>query len=218
MIGVFAVLIYLYFSKKKYSLENDDIFHLFLYGIIGAIIGSKVFFLVSLFPKIMIHYQVILDHPFEFVSFLRNGMVFYGGLLGGMVMIYRYMKKFNIDKNQATALLTPAIPLFHAFGRMGCFFAGCCGGRLFIPVQIIESLFNVILFVLLLIYQKKNKESTQVLEIYLLSYGIFRFVIEFFREDLIRGVYWLSTSQWISLVIVLAVMVKKALQVKNRVY
>ena len=108
----------------------------------------------------------------------------------------------------------PAMPLFHAFGRIGCFLAGCCYGKKLstpivigtiefarIPVQIIESMAEFILFIVLFILSKKNRDI-DLLRIYLVIYAVIRFADEFLRGDKIRGIYGgVSTAQWISLII-----------------
>ena len=106
------------------------------------------------------------------------------------------------------------MPLFHAFGRIGCFLAGCCYGKKLstpivigtiefarIPVQIIESMAEFILFIVLFILSKKNRDI-DLLRIYLVIYAVIRFADEFLRGDKIRGIYGgVSTAQWISLII-----------------
>ena len=113
-------------------------------------------------------------------------------------------------------MVVPAFPLFHGFGRIGCFMAGCCYGvklatpaELFgiftldrLPVQLIEAGFEFLLFAVLLFCEKKQAK-TDTLQIYLITYAIFRFCIEFFRGDAIRGIFLgFSTAQWVSLAII----------------
>ena len=98
-----------------------------------------------------------------------GGSVFYGGLLGGMAAgaIYCKKKKFNIS--EYSDIIAPGVPLFHFFGRIGCFFGGCCygiessfgytvhGNELLssvndvqrFPVQLLEATLNLILFIVL---------------------------------------------------------------------
>ncbi|MDE6600194.1 MAG: prolipoprotein diacylglyceryl transferase, partial [Oscillospiraceae bacterium] len=86
----------------------------------------------------------------------------------------------------------------------------------YFPIQLIEVLFETIIF-----FVVKNMENGLPLKIYLLSYAVFRFFVEFFRGDIVRGIWFgLSTSQWISLLIIfsyLYVNYKKRLQNSNSI-
>ena len=127
--------------------------------------------------------------------------------------------------------MAPEVPLAHAFGRIGCFMAGCCYGlpcnskfavifpkesvglsgvKLF-PVQLLSSLGNIIIFIILFIYSKKDRSRGKVSGLYIILYGIGRFLVEFLRYDDVRGHFlYFSTSQWISILLVpLGVMLYK---------
>ena len=116
------------------------------------------------------------------------------------------------------------IPLFHSISRVGCFVGGCCFGvesrslisiqyttRIFdeintsyrIPTQLIEATFNLVLFIyLLLLFRKDDWIKKHILRRYLLIYSIGRFIIEYFRGDLTRGVInGISFSQIVSITI-----------------
>ena len=122
--------------------------------------------------------------------------------------------------------ILPSVPLAQAFGRVGCFLAGCCygcetdlpigviytnpvggvpTGVPLLPVQLIETVMNLILFALLMLYDKKtrNKQHRMTMPcLYGIGYGVIRFILEYFRYDSIRGfLLGLSTSQWISILI-----------------
>lgn len=123
------------------------------------------------------------------------------------------------------AVIVPAIPLAHAIGRIGCFLAGCCYGRIVdtpisvcyhnpiggapvgvpvFPIQLVESACNILVFVILLIYTRKRLKAGSVLFLYAILYGIERFCLEYFRADEIRGIFLgLSTSQWISIAMII---------------
>jgi phosphatidylglycerol:prolipoprotein diacylglycerol transferase len=141
---------------------------------------------------------------------LGGGFVFYGGLLFAMfyiALIGHFFPSYHYSK-----LGFCLIPLLigHAVGRIGCFFAGCCygmesswgmevHGHERVPLPLFESIY---LLLLALILSKRTFKSP--FSFYLLTYGIGRFVLEFFRGDVERGIWGgLSTSQWISLVLVL---------------
>lgn len=211
-LGAFFTMIFFYCRSKAFGIEFDDFIKLFVACIVGCILGAKLLFLITMVPQLTINLQV-WQIPFLYVS---SGYVFYGGLFG-TIACYKYinnrMGKYTWEN--ARNFLAPALPLFHAFGRIGCFLAGCCYGVPLnspimlagieltrIPVQLMESGFEFFLFFFLLICSKRYKKQN-LMEIYLVMYAIFRFIIEFFRGDIDRG-YWifLYTSQWISLGIV----------------
>jgi len=74
-----------------------------------------------------------------------------------------------------------------------------------LPVQLFEAIFNLILVIVLYHFFRKKKYETWLMNIYLYAYPIFRFVIEFFRDDAHRGFLWIfSTSQWISILLIIA--------------
>lgn len=142
---------------------------------------------------------------------MTGGFVFYGGLFGAILANVFFCKIRKYILNDVMDFTIPMFVLFHVFGRIGCFLSGCCYGFKFaeplvisniclnyFPIQLIEVLFEIIIFSII-----KNMTNEQPLKIYLLTYAVFRFFVEFFRGDTARGI-WLgiSTSQWISLFII----------------
>lgn len=152
----------------------------------------------------------------DYSGFSDTGLVYYGGLIGGILGAYLAIRvsKYNFD-DYANSIV-PCIPLGHAFGRIGCMLAGCCYGlhyngtfaihsayvdptETLFPIQAVEGLLNIVLFIFLILYTKKKRNGILTLSIYLILYSMMRFVLEFFRGDLVRGIYLgFSTSQWIS--------------------
>lgn len=129
-----------------------------------------------------------------------GGFVFYGGLiLGGCFMLtlrfFRPEASFTAEQS-----LLIALPLGHAIGRVGCFLAGCCYGKVSSaswaihqhgvnrhPTQLYEALG---LGILTLILSKLRHSKKDLLSTYLLGYGSLRLVLEFLRGDEIRGSLW----------------------------
>lgn len=167
--------------------------------------------------------------------FRSIGIVFYGGLTGFVITFLVLQKIINksIDKTILN-IFAASIPLFHSFARVGCFFAGCCYGKTadtficvdyilkgttevisVIPVQLIEAALNMILFFILWRILKKHPEKN-ILPIYLFTYAVFRFILEFLRGDSIRGMFGiLSFSQIYSLIIILALIIIKIRGIKK---
>ena len=210
LVGTFCVLVVLYFRSIRFKVEFDDYIRLFVIGIIGIFIGSKVLFILIQVPALLKDFSILK----LINTVINSGYVYYGGLLGMLLGISVYVsriKKYEI--NLVYDMITPGIPLFHAFGRIGCFLTGCCYGRQIeeiilndyiyidrIPTQLIEALFEILLFSVLIFLDKKGKRK--LLSIYMISYSLFRFCIEFLRGDIERGVFGgVSTSQWVAMII-----------------
>lgn len=158
--------------------------------------------------------------------FLGSGIVFYGGLIGGVLGALLGIRLAGCSVRSVERHVVPFIPLGHAIGRIGCVMAGCCHGfpydgpfalhyphsvaglspeQGYFPVQPLESLVNVIICIVLLCYEKRAKRTTDLLFLYLGLYGISRFFLEMLRGDSIRGLWdGISTSQWISIALLAA--------------
>ena len=143
--------------------------------------------------------------------------MFYGGLLGGIGGAVLGCRAVGLRALPVLDLCTAPLALGHAFGRVGCLFAGCCygvrcdlpfcfalsptiegGARLF-PVQLFEAACDLALCAALAVYLRKRRPVPRATGIFLMAYAAYRFVLEFFRGDAIRGrVLFLSTSQFLS--------------------
>lgn len=162
--------------------------------------------------------------------FLGSGIVFYGGLIGGVLGALLGIRIAGCRVGSVERAVVPFIPLGHAVGRVGCVLAGCCHGfpyegplalhypnslaglspeQGYFPVQPLESLVNVLICLALLFYEKRAKRTTDVLFMYLGFYGISRFFLEMLRGDSIRGLWdGISTSQWISILLLAACVIR----------
>lgn len=198
-----------------------DVAYSGVYAMIGGIIGAKLLFLI-------VSFRQIIDENIPLWAVIKGGFVFYGGLAGGVIGIWIYAKQFRMRIEKLFEIYATVLPLGHAFGRLGCFFAGCCYGMPYdgkfsctyhvsigntptnislFPIQLIEAIGLVIIFLLLLIVYLKTQEKCGITPlIYCSLYPLLRFTLEFFRGDIERGKYgWFSTSQWVSLVILMCV-------------
>ena len=215
---VVANLVALYFIRKE-GRKFDDIILIEAYCLLGAFVGAKLLYIIVSFNDIDWESAKTLEGVSNLMS---SGFVFYGGLIGGIGMILLAGKIHGVESKYYLKNYIFAAPLGHAFGRIGCFCAGCCYGMEYhgpgavvfphgsfapagvelFPVQLVES---ACLFIIagVMIFLKKRGKSAHLIEIYMIGYGIVRFVLEFFRDDAYRGVYFgISTSQWISMLAV----------------
>ncbi len=178
-----------------------------IFCMIGAgIVGKLMYFLTrSTSPGLSIFEKL-------------GGFVFFGGLVGAILGLYIYsIRKWDrfLDLLDTYASL---VPLGQAIGRIGCYFNGCCYGKSYdgflsveyiingtktsvFPTWFVESGFCFLLFMCMFCVSKRLFSGIYS-AIYLSSYSLFRFIIEFFRGDSLRGVWFgLSTSQYISLLL-----------------
>ena len=211
-IGAIFVVIYLYLRTDKYNISYIQLLTYLGVGVVSLFIGSKIVFTIGIIPTIID--KMSLHKLVE--CFINGGIVFYGGMLGVLFGIYVVSKIKKDNSHYIYNYFAPAIPLFHVFGRIGCFLGGCCYGiearwgfslasdvaTIRFPVQLVESLCNMIIFVVLIFAERKKGLEANLLLIYLFLYSICRFVLEFFRGDIERGIWGaLSTSQIISIII-----------------
>lgn len=214
--GVVLANIAAMFVLKHTGQDFNDFMILEAYGILGAFIGSKLLYLIVCYKSI--DWSKITNIMY-LNSIMREGFVFYGGLIGGLLFILAAGKLHKIKAGEYVRNFIFLVPVMHAFGRVGCFLAGCCfgipydgpgavifpegsygiSGVSLFPVQLVEAVgLLLIAGVILFLQLSKNLEYT--LETYLILYTILRLVLENLRYDTARGYYaGISTSQWISM-------------------
>lgn len=223
VLGFLAALALIAVCAPRRGPQRENAVYIFTLGVVGALIGAKVFYLIQVFPELIRDLHLISEDFTTFrLKYINGGMVFYGGLSGGILMAYYWAKAFRVKLRDYLPLLLPGLAIFAGFGRLGCFFAGCCHGKEtdgpiavvfshslyapngvpLVPTQLIEAGGQFVFAIALLAAGKSERLRPHVLAVYLLAYSLLRFVLEFWRGDVARGIWLgLSTSQWISLLI-----------------
>lgn len=218
----FAVVL-LRCGRKRVSVDDQLYFIAFI--LVFTLLGAKVLYQLQNLSQLWEYADTIFASWSSFMNYLGGGFVFYGGLIGGCVGAVCYAKFFRVYALPVAENFVFVIPLFHCFGRIGCFLAGCCygvaydgpfsvtythalgapSGVAFFPVQLVEAGLNLLVFFLLLWMDRKDRKPLWNFGVYAAAYGVERFLLEFLRGDQVRGVWILSTSQWISLLIVIPI-------------
>lgn len=195
----------------------------------GLLAGGKIFGIIT---GLLYNYQV--SGKIDIIkAVMESGIVFFGGLLGYIIFLWLACKYKNKSFKRVSDIVAVGIPLFHSFGRIGCFFSGCCYGKrsdcflavpyrlgfegVFekrIPIQLYEAVFE--LFMFLLIYNlykyKRNKaKNYNCLKIYVSVYCLWRLFAEHFRGDACRFVLsnGVSFSQIVAVCILLFIIFSK---------
>ena len=221
IVACFAFLLFTMKIKKFNEASSDSILLIGIFGTGFGLLSAMIFQGV---------YNVIKGGKFDLES-----MTFIGGLIGGVVSflgvwnLYMYVirprTKIKWLSAPMNATLTDALPFIpigitiaHAFGRLGCFFGGCCYGKAadwgllcgkgvyyeVIPTQLFEMAFLILLSAVMALLYFKFKFNYNF-ALYPIAYGIWRFIIEYFRGDE-RGQFVgtnISPSQFWSIFMVL---------------
>ena len=221
-IGIIAAYLLMERRAKQNNFtekQQSKTFGLILFCLIFGYLGSKILYILTILPRLR-------EDPAVFLQSLSGGWVVFGGLLGGMFGAWLFCHWQKLPVGKYFDLAFPAVALAQAFGRVGCFFAGCCYGVEtdsafsivfqhsqyapnhvhLVPTQLISAVLDLALGLFLLWYDtNKEKNSGELAALYLILYSTGRFVLEFWRGDLIRGAVGpLSTSQFIGLFTLLA--------------
>lgn len=233
MLGFFAAALTALPRSKKYCIKKLDIVLAACFAAVGGLVGAK---LLSILTSI----NYIIEYHLSIIDVMQNGFVFYGGLIGGVLGLFAYVKIYKIEFLGMFDIFAVSVPLGHAMGRVGCFLSGCCFGIEYdgplsytyvqsidpntpigvplLPVQLIESACLLCLYIALEIIFATTKNRGIRLLVYAAAYSVIRFTLEFFRGDVVRGfLFGLSTSQWISIAMFLcAAALLAVLVVKSR--
>ena len=212
---------------KKQGVVAEDILIVGACAVVSALVCGSLLYVFITFSLDQI-WQMITAGRIE--ELLGSGIVFYGGLIGGIFGALLGMKIAKCGVSDLERAVVPFIPLGHAIGRVGCVFAGCCYGmeydgfcalyyphslagvspeQGYFPTQLLEALLNCIICVCLVLLARRRRKSYDILFAYLGMYSLARFLLEFTRGDSIRGIYFgISSSQWISLGLAAAVVIR----------
>jgi phosphatidylglycerol:prolipoprotein diacylglycerol transferase len=220
-LGLIFGLILIVKLGREQGLDPDKLWNLGIIAILSGIVGAKLLYFVT---------DADARQNIFSLATLQAGGVWSGGVVLALIMCIWYMRRNRLPVLRTCDVFAPGIALGHAFGRVGCFAAGCCYGRethvpwavtfhnhlaneivgtpLGIPLhptqlyEMVLELCNAAFLVWLL--RRKSFEG-EIIGTYMIIYGIGRFFIEFFRGDPGRGVFlgWMSGTQAIAIGLVI---------------
>jgi phosphatidylglycerol:prolipoprotein diacylglycerol transferase len=204
------------------GIPSDRILDLGPWLIVGAILGARTLYVASYW------HEEFADRPFpEVFAVWRGGLVFYGGLIGASFACLLYARIKKVPLWKLADVLAPSIALGSVFGRLGCLLNGCCYGRACQlpwaitfppdsrsapagiprhPVQLYDSLLNLVCYLGLAWLYRRKKFDGQVFATYLMSYAFLRSFVEMFRGDYPQHYLggWATPAQLVSIGILAA--------------
>lgn len=217
LLGMIAAFVLLYFNRRQVPFSEDDLLTMAIWAIIGGFLGAKALYWIVELDRIIADPHFILES-------LTSGFVFYGALIVGALAVLLFSRRRKQSFLGYFDLVAPSFILAQGFGRIGCFCAGCCYGAQcdspfsviypegvsapagvpLLPTQLFEAAFCLVYAAVLVAIFRRQKRYGTTAGWYLVGYGVWRFIIEFFRSDDRGAVGALSTSQFIGIFIVLA--------------
>jgi len=216
-----VVLSWIWFMRRTrgMGLPEEKLFNLTFYAVLAGILGAKLLL-------ILIDWRTYLAHPGEILGTLRSAGVLMGGVGAAALTFYLYAKRQGLPVYALGDAIAAPLIFAQGLGRLGCFSAGCCWGvgvhadnpfavvfhdpqahaQTGVPLdtplfatQLTEMAYDMVLAVVLtLLWRRRVRPDGAVFWTYVLLYSLGRGVIEFWRGDVHRGVYFggvVSTSQ-----------------------
>jgi len=205
---------------RREGIDSARIVDLGIVALLAGFLGAKLTLYV-------IDFRYYLAHPIEIVRNLRSAGVFYGGFALAAAAGAVYVRRYRLPLARVADIVAPPLALGQGIGRIGCLMAGCCYGRTcdlpwaitfsdpsafqltgvplgvpLHPTQLYHALADFLILGITLWLLKRRRFEGQVFWMYVLLYAILRAVVEVFRGDSARGVFFggnVSTSQIIAL-------------------
>ncbi|HEB92909.1 MAG TPA: prolipoprotein diacylglyceryl transferase [Gammaproteobacteria bacterium] len=206
-------------ARRPGSGWNDEqISDLIFYGALGVVLGGRIGY------TLFYNFGHFIDDPMSILRIWEGGMSFHGGLLGVLVAMWLFGRKYKHSFFALTDFVAPLVPIGLATGRLGNFINGELWGQptnlpwgmVFPgggplprhPSQLYEMFFEgIVLFIIVWIYSAKPRPRMAVSGVFALGYGVFRFAVEFVRQpDEHLGFIafgWLTQGQLLSAPLIL---------------
>ncbi len=221
LIAIGILTSYWFMSKrvKKFGINQDQLSTIFVWSIVAGFVGGKVFFFLEDASK-------FIQDPQSMLKISGGGFVFYGSVLFVIPTIILWLRKHKIAVRPFLDILAYVGPIAQGFGRVGCFMAGCCHGKVcdnwlgvtfshpktlanpmntpLYPTQLFDIGINLVIVITLLWLEKRKKFDGQLMLVYMVMYAVGRSINEIYRGDVARGFVFngaLSHSQFIALCI-----------------
>ncbi len=218
--------------KRADSIVNaEQVDDLIFYGMLGVIIGGRVGYAV------FYGFSDLISDPLYLFRITEGGMSFHGGLLGVMFAMWWFGRKIGHTMLRVTDFVAPLVPLGLGFGRIGNFINGelwgsqtdlpwgvLYRGQVLHPSQLYEAILEgFLLFAILWWYSSKPRPYRAISGLFLLGYGVGRFLVEFVRvpdQHMGDGGYvlfgWVTTGQLLTMPMILGGIALLAIAYRNQ--
>ena len=211
----------IYINSKKYNLDKNKIIDLIFYLILFSVIGARIYYVIF-------NIGYYIKYPIEIIKVWEGGLAIHGGIIAGILYLLYFCNKNKINILSLTDLIVPSLAIGQAIGRWGNFFNQEAYGPIvkyevlkglhipnFIingmyidnhyhyPTFLFESIWCFLIFITIIILMKINKKSLGLYtSIYLIMYGVERFIVESLRQDSLM-LFNLTIAQIVSIIMII---------------
>lgn len=197
-VGFLAMLLLMMRRRKLYGFSPLAASMLTVLVMVSGVVGCKVLYILE-------NLKVFFENGIS-----MGGFSFFGAVFLIPISIMLFHRAFSKSVSSLLDAVSPCVALMITVMRVGCFLNGCCGGSTVEvlgysfkwPTQAMESIGDTVILLWLLEAERENRNRGQLYPMFLFSYGVLRFLIEFFR-DTPKNWLWLSHGQWFSILAVL---------------
>lgn len=193
-----AVLLGVFGARKlaiRDKIDPDVILELVIWLVVAGLIGSRLCYVF------LYDWEYYVSHPMAIFNLTQQGLVFYGGLLAGIIAGVWFIYRRGLPFWNLADIVAPFLALGYGIGRIGCFLNGCCYGKptdlpwgvVFPglsaiprhPTQLYSTGLALLLFGFLLWLYYRRRFTGQVFLVYLMLYAVLRSIVEIFRVNLL---------------------------------
>ncbi len=218
-LGVLASFLFAKNRVKKFGIDTDKLSTLYIWAILAGFIGGRLFYFLEDIHK-------YIEEPSLMLRLSGGGFVFYGSVIFVIPTLIWWLRRHKVPVRPFLDVIAFVGPIIQALGRVGCFLAGCCHGKVchnalgvtfthpesmavplntpLYPTQLFDIAINIVILIVLYLVSKKQRFAGQLMLIYLMLYAVGRSINELFRGDEERGFLFnghVSHSQFIAVVI-----------------
>ncbi len=234
-----ALVAWWWFMRRAQTLgvEGEPAFNLGFYSLLGGILGAKL-------TLLLVESRYYWEHPKEILGSLRSAGVLMGGVLCGALVFAYFAKRTGLPLFRLGDAAAAPLAMAQAVGRLGCFAAGCCYGKPappgfpcpvtftssaaasqtgvplnvpLIPTQLIQAGNDLVLAIVLTwMWRRRIQPDGSVFWWYVVLYGATRGLIEFWRGDTLRGVWFHGSASTSQILSALAVTFGVAMLIRGR--
>lgn len=232
-----AIALSIHIGRRYLNIEKEKIFDLAFWLIIAGLIGARLY-------DVLLQLPYYFNHPWQILQIWQGGLAIHGGIIGGLVVIYFFSKRYQLGFFKLTSLVAPGLALGQAIGRWGNYFnqelfglptnlpwgipiiteqrpLNYLSSEFFHPTFLYESIGCLIIVAILLSMYTWAKKKQQIEKkfyvwltaIYVISYSLLRFFLEFIRLD---ETPYLIGLRWPQIISLLAIMLAILILIRNK--